>query len=808
MKHLLIYVFSFLCTLSLFAGNVEGRIIDGKTKQPLDYVNVALYKSQGDKLVSGVVTDAKGAFIFQNAAIGNYTLKVTFVGYTSLELPISLTQQKPSLNIGTLTMSEESKQLGEVSVVGQKGQMKLDIDKKVFNVDQSIASAGAGASDILRNIPSVNVDPEGNISLRNNSSVTVWINGRPSGLNEDNRAQILEQMPAETIERIEVITNPSSKYSPEGSAGIINIILKKDRKAGYYGSASVGADTFGGTNGSLNINYNSRKWEYYANVGFRSHKFKMKSDSERETDFEDQTILLNTRQRTNMDPLGVFFRGGVTYNITDKDHLGLTLMGMYGNSDGTGKYEYSGTRPANNREQKSDGNNKMYDIGLTYQKEIGKDHDFSASVSFDQMLRTDDSRYKQYPVLNPENLFFQKQNSQTKRKSVEFQADYSKKFSDLAKIDAGIKGDINTRNNTSDGYQGANEDQLTPVAAMRNDFNSNEDIYAAYANYSGKYKSFGYQLGLRGEYTFMDNKSYEYPTLNNPVMDQYKKDYFDLFPTLFLSYSLPKENQIQLSYTRRINRPRGRMLSSYKNISDSTNISYGNPNLQPEFTSALEFNYLKTWEKHTLSTSLYYRKTDDVIQGVSFVQDDIKYSTYGNLTNIQSAGVELVGKNRLFKIIDLTTTVNLYYSKVDGFSYMNAYYKGVEDFNWDAQMIANFSLPQMVMLQLTGRYNSRVKRPQSIMEDSYSLDIGVRKSFLNRKLNVSLTARDIFDSRKRRMTSWGNNFTEYSVSQWGGRVFSLTLSYNFGNAGLSSKKKGNRQQQGDQGDMDMINGDF
>lgn len=808
MKHLLIYVFSFLCTLSLFAGNVEGRIIDGKTKQPLDYVNVALYKSQGDKLVSGVVTDAKGAFIFQNAAIGNYTLKVTFVGYTSLELPISLTQQKPSLNIGNLTMSEESKQLGEVSVVGQKGQMKLDIDKKVFNVDQSIASAGAGASDILRNIPSVNVDPEGNISLRNNSSVTVWINGRPSGLNEDNRAQILEQMPAETIERIEVITNPSSKYSPEGSAGIINIILKKDRKAGYYGSASVGADTFGGTNGSLNINYNSRKWEYYANVGFRSHKFKMKSDSERETDFEDQTILLNTRQRTNMDPLGVFFRGGVTYNITDKDHLGLTLMGMYGNSDGTGKYEYSGTRPANNREQKSDGNNKMYDIGLTYQKEIGKDHDFSASVSFDQMLRTDDSRYKQYPVLNPENLFFQKQNSQTKRKSVEFQADYSKKFSDLAKIDAGIKGDINTRNNTSDGYQGANEDQLTPVAAMRNDFNSNEDIYAAYANYSGKYKSFGYQLGLRGEYTFMDNKSYEYPTLNNPVMDQYKKDYFDLFPTLFLSYSLPKENQIQLSYTRRINRPRGRMLSSYKNISDSTNISYGNPNLQPEFTSALEFNYLKTWEKHTLSTSLYYRKTDDVIQGVSFVQDDIKYSTYGNLTNIQSAGVELVGKNRLFKIIDLTTTVNLYYSKVDGFSYMNAYYKGVEDFNWDAQMIANFSLPQMVMLQLTGRYNSRVKRPQSIMEDSYSLDIGVRKSFLNRKLNVSLTARDIFDSRKRRMTSWGNNFTEYSVSQWGGRVFSLTLSYNFGNAGLSSKKKGNRQQQGDQGDMDMINGDF
>ncbi|MGL5787455.1 MAG: TonB-dependent receptor domain-containing protein [Bacteroidales bacterium] len=808
MKNLLFSLLTFFCTLPLLAGNVEGRIIDGKNKQPLDYVNVALYRTQGEKLIAGGVTDAKGAFLFQNISKGSYLLKVTFVGYTSLELPITLTQQKPSINLGSLTMLEEARQIGEVSVVGQRGQMKLDIDKKVFNVEQSIASAGAGASDVLRNIPSVNVDPEGNISLRNNSSVTVWINGRPSGLNEDNRAQILEQMPAETIERIEVITNPSSKYSPEGSAGIINIILKKDRKAGYYGSASVGADTFGGANGSLNINYNSKKWEYYANVGLRSHKFKMKSDSERETEFEDETILLNTKQRTNMSPLGVFFRGGVTYNITDKDHIGLTLMGMYGDSDGKGKYEYSGTRPSTVRDQKSDGSHKMYDIGLNYQKEIGKDHDFSASISFDQMWRNDDSRYSQYPLLSPEAIFYQKQKSDTKRKSIEFQADYSKKFSDLAKIDAGIKGDIGTRNSISSGSQGAHEDLLNPVAAMSNDFKSNEDIYAAYLNYSGKYKLLGYQAGLRGEYTFMDNKSYEYPTLNNPVMDQYKKNYFDLFPTLFLSYSLPKDNELQLSYTRRINRPRGRMLSSYKNISDSTNISYGNPNLQPEFTTALEFNYLKTWDNHTLSTSLYYRKTDDVIQNVSFVENDIKYSTYGNLTNIQAAGVELVGKNRLFKILDLTTTVNLYYNKVDGFSYMNTYYKGVEDFNWDAQMIANFSLPQMIMLQLTGRYNSRVKRPQSIMEDSYSLDIGLRKSFLNRKLNVSLTARDILDSRKRRSTSWGNNFTEHSVSQWGGRVFSFSVSYNFGNAGLSSKKKGNRQQRGDQGEMDMINGDF
>ncbi|MGL4804803.1 MAG: carboxypeptidase-like regulatory domain-containing protein, partial [Bacteroidales bacterium] len=229
MKKLVGLVLFIIISIPLIAGNIEGKIVDGNSKQPLDFVNVAIYKSSGNKLVMGVATDQNGGFIFKDVGIGTYILKVTFVGYTSLELPINLTQQKPSINLGSLSITEDTKVLGEVSVTGQRGQMKLDIDKKVFNVEQSVATAGAGASDVLRNIPSVNVDPEGNISLRNNSSVMVWINGRPSGLNEDNRAQILEQMPAETIERIEVITNPSSKYSPEGSAGIINIILKKDR---------------------------------------------------------------------------------------------------------------------------------------------------------------------------------------------------------------------------------------------------------------------------------------------------------------------------------------------------------------------------------------------------------------------------------------------------------------------------------------------------------------------------------------------------------------------------------------------------
>ncbi|MGL4780339.1 MAG: outer membrane beta-barrel protein, partial [Bacteroidales bacterium] len=807
MKKLVGLVLFIIISIPLIAGNIEGKIVDGNSKQPLDFVNVAIYKSSGNKLVMGVATDQNGGFIFKDVGMGTYILKVTFVGYTSLELPINLTQQKPSINLGSLSITEDTKVLGEVSVTGQRGQMKLDIDKKVFNVEQSVATAGAGASDVLRNIPSVNVDPEGNISLRNNSSVMVWINGRPSGLNEDNRAQILEQMPAETIERIEVITNPSSKYSPEGSAGIINIILKKDRKAGYYGSASVGGDTFGGVNGSVNINYNSNKWEYYANVGVRSHKFKMKGDSERETYSETDTTYLNTLQRRNMAPVGVFARAGATYNITDKDHLGLTLMGMYGNGCNDGYYEYSGSAPSMRRDMNSKGGHKMYDVGLNYQKEIGKDHDFSTSVSYSWMNRNDNSLYDQYRLEGPLSNFYQRQKSNTENKTLEFQADYAKKFTEWAKIEAGLKGQSKWRTSESRGEQGGMQDNMLPQYPMYNDYNSDEGIYAMYLNYLGKWNNFGYQLGLRGEYTTMHADNWIYAADASKVKDPFDTNYFDLFPTLFLSYSLPKDNELQFSVTRRINRPRGRMLSSYRNVSDSTNISFGNPTLQPEFSTAVEFNYLKSWEMHTLSTSLYYRKTNDVIQNVAYVEDGIKYSTYENITNIQSAGLELVAKNRLFKILDLTTTVNLFYNRVDGFDYRNASYKTVEDFNWNAQLIANFSLPQMIMLQLTGRYDSESKRPQSITEQNYSFDIGLRKSFLNRKLNVSLTARDILDSRKMKTRTWGPNFSERSVMQFGGRVLSATISYNFGNAGLA-KKRPNKNQQRSSGDMDMINGDF
>jgi len=784
------------------AGSIKGTVVDGATRGALDFVNVALYKGDENKLEKGVVTDSDGRFSFDELTIGSYRIEISFIGYSSIDLPIVLTGQKSDVNLGNLVLKEESKTLSEVQVTGQKGQMKLEIDKRVFNVDQSIATAGAGASDILRNIPSVNVDAEGNVALRNNSSVEIWINGRPSGLDEDNRAQVLEQMPAESIDRIEVITNPSSRYSPEGSAGIINIILKKDRKAGYYGSVAVGGDTFGGYNASGNINYSSSKWDANAMLGYRSMKFRSKGESERETEVDGGTQILNSVNSSKMSPIGLFFRGGATYHITNKDHLGMTLMVMNGDHSNKSEYTYTGTREFN-RNNTGDGYRRMMDIGLNYQREMGKDHELLASISVNGGRSGEDIVYDQFTPAS-ESHFYQSQNSKTERSNFQFQVDYTKKFSDFVKIETGVKGEHKVRNSLSEGFDGTDKNNINNyVNSLYNDYDNTEAIDALYLNVAGRYKSFGYQAGLRGEYTMMDATNL-FKDEAGDVSDPFKRNYFDLFPTLFLSYELPRGNELQFNITRRINRPRGRMLSSYRNVSDSTNISVGNPNLQPEYTTAFELNYLKNWDNHTLTSSLYYRTTNDGRQNITYVEDGTMYSTWDNISNMRNYGLEFVAKNRLFKMLDLTTTVNLFYNQTDGFTYKGSTYKSTEDFSWNAQMIANLMLPAGFMFQVTGRYDSERRAPQSVTDAMYSVDLGLRKSFLNRKLNVSLAARDIFESRTMNTTTWGNNFNERSERLFGGRLLSLTLTYNFGNTGAQRTKK---RPNGDS-DMDMMNGDY
>lgn len=821
---------SFCVTAQSQAGyTIKGRVIDSKSRQGVEFFNVALYDQNNSKsLVQGTITTTKGGFTIDKVKAGNYILGVSFIGYTTLERKIEVVGPDKEIKIGTIVVSEDSKLLETVEIVGQKGQMSMDLDKRVFNVDQNILGSVTSVSDLLKNVPSVEVDIEGNVSLRSSANVTVWINGRPSGLDEENRAQILEQMPAESIEKIEIITNPSSKYSPEGSAGIINLVLKKDRKAGYYGSVTAGANTLGGYQASGNINYNSSNIDAYANIGVGGHRFTSGGNTERTSWVGADTTQLNQQEEGTSGGMGVFSRLGMTWHI-NKDHdLGANAMFMWGNNNRTNNTDYQQYAlkiPLDttlwSRSNGSEFKRMHWNTTIEYDGRIGgrSDHTLRGSLSYSGSTRQSVGDYTERYTNKPIADILQQQISGGDNHGLELQADYSNQLNKMFKVEFGYKGTGSMRLSTAETYNDFQKQNID--INLFNNFDYYETIHALYGTFSGAIEKFTFQVGLRGEYTAMSTSTSDFkleqgsPIVQVPVV--YTNDYFKLFPTVFLTYGFAHDNDLQLSLTRRINRPRGRMLNSFVNVADSRNWSFGNPQLLPEMSWATELNYMKRFESHTLSASLYYRYNENVIQSVRFMEPhtvnganvDIMMTTYGNLTQSQRAGAELMAKNRLWNMLDLTTTVNLYYYKIDGFTYRETDYAYSENFAWDARIIANLMLPKQWGIQVNARYRSPQIEAQGTSSESYSLDLGLRKSFLNRSLNVSLTGRDLLNSHFHANERTGSSFIESSYRYFNARSVQLTLTYSFGNMKAKRDKKGmDRGSSNTESEYDSMGGDF
>ena len=801
-------------------GKIKGIVMDGELGGPLEFVTVQVKAKGSDKIVQGSVTGSDGNYTIGGLKKGEYVVTFSYIGYEEVSKNISISSDNQILSLGELTLAEDANQLGEVEVVAKRPQMRFEIDRKVFDATQDIAAEGGSASDLLSNIPSVEVDNEGSVSLRGNSSVTIWINGKASGLTADNQADILDMMPAGDIKQVEVITNPSARYSPEGTAGIINIILKDDRKPGYYGSVKVGADTDGGYQASGNINYSSSKVDAYANLNYRNREFKGGGITSRlnttDNSFLDQTND-SKRQHNNW-----FGRFGATWHITKSDDLAFNVTGMTGGGDNSENIHYNSIDSQKNtiytsdRITNGDSDMKMYNLELNYVHKFSENSNIDLMVSNNQWRREGMNIFRQSTVYTDPsqiaNPLYQTQENDIKDKTWEVQADYTNKISDMARIEAGYKGTFQRNASPVDTYTGTTAEDIRQDESLYNRFLYNQDVHALYMTYGGKWDKLSYQAGLRGEYWRVDTRSLDFDQeFNGKASETFEKDYFKLFPSAFISYALPKNNELQVNYTRRLRRPWGGQLNSFRNISDASNISFGNPELTPEYSHSFELNYIKSWESgHTLSLSGYYRSTDDVIQRIRFLntEDNVMYTTSENVAKSQASGLEIVGKDKLFKILDLTTTVNLYYSKLDGFSYLP---QGAEtpvigdtdeSFAWNVRMIANFSLPWGVSLQGTGNYNSKQLMAQGHREPNYSVDLGLRKSFLSDKLTLSINARDLLDSRKFRTVTAGDGFWQDSENWRGGRRVGFTLTYNFGNMNKKKDKSKSRSEEPDMFDME------
>ncbi|MCH5228376.1 MAG: TonB-dependent receptor [Muribaculaceae bacterium] len=808
LKYLLIAVIAAIPTMLFAKGNITGKIVNKSTGEPMDFVTIQLLDSKGKPLAIGTSSDTDGNFIIPNVNDGNYILKVTNIGSIEQERPVVISGE--NVTIPDIHLADDAKVLQEMVVEGVKSQMRFELDRKVFTVDANVTVAGTSASELLESIPSVEVDQDGEVSLRGNSSVTIWINGKESGLTADNRAQILEQIPAETIDRVEVITNPSAKYSPEGTAGIINIILKKDRRAGYFGSAEFSINSRLGGNAGVNFNYNHSKVDAFAGVGFRMRRNEGGSLMDRTYDegYFTKSSGKNPNRGNN-----VFFRLGATYHATDNDDISVSGFGMFGHNNRSSKTDYTSNLPGNwinnLNHSYSKGNMKGAHVEAGYTHKWSDTNKLDINGSFNYWGGNNWNSYLQEQAYNFEypdfssfdpstgiyySDLYQEQTMDMSNKGWEVKVDYENRLTDWLKLETGYNGNFSKENTPTDTYTGTSKENMVQNEALYNRFIYRNDINALYATLGGTVKKFSYSAGLRAEQWTVHTKSLGFDEPENSQA-WYKKNNFALFPSVFLSLSLPYDNEMQINYTRRLQRPWGGQLNSFHDISDPTNISYGNPELQPQYSNSFELNYLKSWTWHMISLSAYLRTTSDMTNRISFLDGDVMYSTWANVADQTNSGCEIVLKDNFFRIIDLTTTVNLYNNhisawtykfKTDSGNYVDLYGDKQDSFAWSIRAMLGVKIPWQLSFQANGGYNSKMLTAQGSREGGWSVDIGIRKNAGN--WSFSLNCRDLFDSRKFKSTTNGPGYHQYSERWWGGRTVRFTIKYSFGNMGGRNHK--------------------
>lgn len=786
---------SFLIARSIYAdGNITGFVFNKSTSEPLGFATVALVNPEtGVPLSIGTTTDENGAFIIHNAPSGKYIIRFSMMGNIPQEREITVANS--NISLGKIVLAEDSKLLQEVVVTGQKSQVTVNPEHRVFNVSSNIATSGTFADELLASVPSVNVNSDGEISLRGNSNVLVWINGKEMGMTADNRAQLLRQIPAESIESIEVMNNPSSKHSTEGTAGIINIRLKEDQRRGYFGSAEANIDTRSNANVNFNINVNEGKFETFAGLGLKSHHNPGGVTSRRTY---DEGYHLNSDGDNKRHENSAFLRLGTNYRPDKSNTLYLSAIGTIGHKWGdittTHLCNLPGQWASNVNDSHESGDTRGANIMLGYKHLFGQEHYIDMNASYNVWQGPNDNRFYESETWDDGSTssVWQSQHQDVRISNWEAELDYSYKFLPWLSLETGYKGNYNHENSPASYSAGPTADNLVPLNDLYNRFKYDTDISAFYVNFSGEYEKLTFSAGLRGEAWQIRTRSLGYGQSDSDV-PEFKKNDFALFPSASIGWTFFDRNELQLNYSRRIHRPYGPQLNTFENISDPSEVHLGNPLIQPEYSNAVELSYVHNWNSHTLSVSGYLRSNTDMISHISFLAPmastpDVNTMYYGhaNVGNMRNTGIEVISRNTLFSRLTLTTTVNLYNSHLKAWSAdypLHADFYAVRGnrqnrFVWDARCMASVRLPWDLTLQATGRYNSRSVTAQGTLEPDWDIEAGLRKDI--KAWGISLLCKDIFNSKETRNILYGNGYTQ-SIAKWtGGRTLRLAVTYNFG----------------------------
>jgi len=758
---------------------ITGVIRDAVDYTLLGEVNVRVLKLKDSTVVKGTVSDVKGIFLIEGVPPGSYNLDFSMVGYLNQKRKIQIIKENAIINIDTIKMRSEFK-TGEIKVESDMPEMRFEDEKKVFTVENMTTTKGGTALDVLRKIPLVDVDLNDNITLRGSTKLLILIDNKPM------RFPSLRQVPAEAIKDVEIITNPSAKYEAEGVTGIINLVMqaKNEDVVGYNGYLYTGfrSDVKGGY-GSIGINLKTNNWSFFLNGGGGIFAF-------------DNHFNSNTYYEIPVSQFAVSSDGsgksrygyasfGAEYEFRKGHAIGTELNLNPGNfnSDNNGQNKnfnstglltsyytsgYNSEGPSQSWGASLYYNGKFDKIGreLNLEAYFGKDNNKNSSAQYQQYF---DSLIR--PIPNPS-----KQNSYTTNtnQNINLQADYTHPFNDKTKFETGYKG--NFRMNDNDySYDTLNYfiNEFVRNSSLTNRFKLDDYINAFYATFSHKINDFKIKLGLRMENTH---------TAGNLITTNYEftKDYLNLFPTVSLSQKLGKMNEFQISYSRRITRPNIWRLNPFVNKYNARFISFGNPELNPEFTDSYEFNHNLFTDYGTLTTSVFFRKSYDVISNFSYLQDSITtVTTYRNGAGSKSYGTDFILRTSAIKWITLNATISMYQTNFDG-SVLNEF-KGEEGFTWRARIRSTIKISDWFNVEAYYNYSGKKFTSTGFNYPNQSFDLALSKNLLKNKIMLSIRAEDIFQTRKWGGENNGIGFSSVNSSKWDSRILYINFSYNFGN---------------------------
>jgi len=835
-------------------GHIYGKITDTSGVSLSDATVLLLQnrfdsvtKKRKDVLLAGITTKSNGEFSFSDLPMfGQLKLKISATGYKPFDQTVTFQMKMtgggmPKQNsndpsqamaalsslanafdkdLGNIKLDVDAKQLQNVTLVSTKPTMKLDIDKKVFNVDKNIVSAGGTALDIMRNVPSVQVDIDGNVTLRN-ASPQIYIEGRPTTLS-------LDQIPADAIESVEVITNPSAKYDASGgNAGILNIILKKNKKTGYNGNLRAGIDKRGAINGGGDFNVRQGKINFTASGMINQNKSSTTGTTDRLNLFENpQTSIYQTNNNRTSGGF-MFGRVGLDYFMTNRTTFSLAGIKVHGEFKPNETINISTDSLYNNgkissySDRTSNGKRNFNASGLQFGiKHIfpKEGEEWTADLNYFSGKNEGNSLYlTNYYTSAGGNKIGEYQQQLINTGTNQFltiQTDYVKPFKKI-KLETGLRAQLRKLNNINDNYVlNPNNNQFELIPSATSNYKNKDNVYAAYISLTGSVKDFGYQVGLRGE-----SSQYNGTLLSNN--SKFSNSYpVSLFPSLFLSEKLKNRQELQFSVTRRINRPNFFQLIPFVDYTDNLNISKGNPDLKPEFTQSFEMSYSKTLRKNdNFLASLYYKKSTDLItryqdKGINPVTGaEVLINTFVNANSSNSYGAELTSINYLTKWWDISTNLNLYNSRINTDNLNGTSQDAL--WSWFGKFNSNFKLPSKFTMQLTATYQSKTNLPinsggggfgpggpgqaqssaQGYNKLSYGVDFAIKKSFLkNDAASLTFSMSDIFKTRKSEQYSYSDYFTQTYSRLRDPQMFRINFAYRFGKVDMSLFKRKNMKQ--------------